>query len=281
MPSSKEKDKDSLSIYTTSTATTNPFSDTHQLDDRSSINHSLLPNTYKSWKTSPTLRIDARGKAAFAFPTPVRELEIPIFSADTLRYISIRPQRRSGSCALFEGDGERRGRELASTKYVWGPGRNPVVRITGDEEGDGKEEFDISKKSIWNRTHGFTSPHWGSFEWRYAGRTERKLVSKQFGTDINTLLVLEKTLSSDGDWKEDNKLRVAMLIRGEGARTEGTRSSDAGNGGLLKMCLLDEDGERVLDEVCVVVTCLDMLKKEVDRARGRQVAMMSHGGGGP
>jgi len=46
----------------------------------------------------------------------------------------------------------------------------------------------------------------------------------------------------------------------------------------------DEEGEMevLVDEVTVVVTCLVMLKKEIDRLRGAQIAVMSAGAsGGP
>lgn len=43
------------------------------------------------------------------------------------------------------------------------------------------------------------------------------------------------------------------------------------------MSLVDGDGEKVLSEIIVVVACLIMLKKEADRTRGKQAAMMSCG----
>jgi len=263
----------------------NPFSDeneTRSLDDRSSINHSLLShhNNIQAWNPTSTLRIDSTGKPPVSLPTPVSQLEIPIFSHTdgSLAYLSIRPERRSGSCALFAAEDGVSGTELASTKYVWGPGRDPVVRINGNEDID-EESFDIWKKSIWNRTHGFTSQKWGNFEWRYASKSERNIVDPS--KSINSLLVLEKVLSGKGG--KDMKVRVAMLIRGEGTRTEGTRASDAGNGGILEICdsgvivggERGETTEKIIDEVTVLVTCLVMLKKEIDRARAGQIILIS------
>lgn len=101
------------------------------------------------------------------------------------------------------------------------------------------------------------------FEWRYVGRRERS-------EGVSSLLVLEKV---DGE-----RVRVAQLVRGEGTRSPGSSGSSAGNGGLLEMCLHGGGGEgqeKVIDEKMVVSTCLVMLKKEVDRRRALQVAMIS------
>jgi hypothetical protein len=65
-------------------------------------------------------------------------------------------------------------------------------------------------------------------------------------------------------------------VRGEGTRSLGSSGSSAGNGGRLEMCLDVLEGEgNVVDEPTVVSTCLVMLKKEVDRRRALQVAMIS------
>lgn len=97
--------------------------------------------------------------------------------------------------------------------------------------------------------------------WRYAGKTER-------GAGVDSLLVLEKI--GDGE-------RIAQLVRGEGIRTAGTKARDAGNGGRLEIAEDEEEGEGKMEEreVMVVVTVLVMLKKEIDRLRGVQVAVLS------
>jgi hypothetical protein len=126
--------------------------------------------------------------------------------------------------------------------------------------GDDAEEFEIVNKSMLSRSVVF-SCKWGTFEWRYAGKKEK-------AQDVNNLLVLEKV----GD---EGRVRVAQLVRSEETRSPGSSSSSAGNGGRLDMCLDGEDGERMVDEPTVVSTVLVMLKKEVDRRRAMQVAMIS------
>ena len=128
-------------------------------------------------------------------------------------------------------------------------------------------------KSLLSRTVVFESNRWGKFEWRYAGKKERKAWSSDGKTHVNNLLVLEKVGGEEG--KEcQGRVRVAQLVRSEVMRTAGSKASSAGNGGRLEMCLSKEMGELV-DEVTVIATCLVMLKKEIDRLRAYQIAMLS------
>ncbi len=278
-------------------------------DDTSSITHSLLPHSAANitWNPTSILQIQSQGKGWFSFPIFASEPEIPILS-ETLekKYLCIKPEKRSGSCYLVaagDGNNHENGNKkeipIARTKYTWGPFRNPVVWVVdvgrvrnqdgvvqaGNEEGDQNaeeeseesgESFEIIKKDIWNYNFYFSSPKWkGRFEWRYAGRAERKM----FGKDINNLLVLEKVIPSNREGEKPDIIRIAQLIRGPETRTPGTKASDAGNGGRLKMWLQNNEGETMIDEITVVMTCLVMLKKEIDRARARQIAMMSSPGG--
>jgi hypothetical protein len=134
--------------------------------------------------------------------------------------------------------------------------------------------FELVGKSMFTRAVGFESRKWGRFEWRYGRKVERKVVaeSNEIG-EIYNLLVLEKVTNSG------ESVRVAQLIRSEETRTPGTKASFAGNGGRLEMCLRSEEGGELIDEDTIVVTCLVMLKKEIDRLRGIQIAVMSGGGG--
>jgi hypothetical protein len=215
-----------------------------------------------------TLQIQTTGKALFRLPSPPKELEIPIFSLETGRpvYLSVRGKRSSGNCTLVDVDSEEE-RVLGSTEYHWGPGKCPIVRVKGvGDGGEEEDEFEIQGKSLVSRTTIFEC-RWGRFEWRYAGRKER-------GEGMSSLLVLEK-LGNGG------RVRVAQLVRGEETRSPGSTGSSAGNGGRLEMCLDDGDGKgkgQVVDEVTVVSTVLVMLKKEIDRRRAWQVAMISAAG---
>ena len=227
-----------------------------------STKHSLLPPSVPFLPTS-TLQIQTAGKALFRLPSPLKDLTIPIFSLETGRpiYLSVRSKRSSGSCELIDAESEAEaGAVFASTIYHWGPGKNPVVRI--HVEGGEAEEFEVLGKSLVSRTTVFEC-RWGSFEWRYAGRKER-------GEGVSSLLVLEGVEGGE-------RVRIAQLVRGEGTRSPGSSGSSAGNGGRLEMCLDDTEGckGKVIDEPTVVSTCLVMLKKEVDRRRALQVAMIS------
>lgn len=135
--------------------------------------------------------------------------------------------------------------------------------------------FEINGKSLLTRTTCLESRKWGKFEWRYAGKSERSLIEPE--AKVNNLLVLEKVVI--GESGKEERIKVAQLVRSEGTRTPGTKASYAGNGGSLEMCLRDEDGRELVDEVTVAMTCLVMLKKEIDRLRGTQIAVMNQGGG--
>lgn len=122
------------------------------------------------------------------------------------------------------------------------------------------------------------------------------------------VMVLEKIVPRPGTGKDgkevEERICVARLVRSDETRTPGSRSSSAGNGGVLEMCLsppawshvgsggdgIDVDfkvglngnreGEELIDEVTVLTTCLVMLKKEIDRLRGIQILVLSGGIGG-
>lgn len=317
------------------------------------------------------------GKDLISLPTSTKELCIPIFACDAKgkterpKWLSIRPERRSGSCFLVDAEHEER-KKVASTRYRFGPGKPPVVRIGGDELGEvlaesdeddavangcqsdprtkgsnplhvddhGKKsdeevttyvaplddtattasfstpsnsgnsnnsntaEFPLTSRRLLGRTIAFTSPNYGSFEWRYCSRKEKSsflspsnATSPPSHTTATTkpdnLLVLEKIfkqVDAKGKERETGRVRVAQLIRSDETRTPGSRGGSAGNGGRLECCLerIVMDGEEegqmevLVDEVTVVVTCLVMLKKEIDRLRGAQIAVMSAGAsGGP
>jgi hypothetical protein len=219
------------------------------------------------FNSTTSLQIQAAGKHCISFPSPPRQLEIPIFSPATGRpvYISIRPRRRKGNCRLVlaEDDLET---AVARTTYKFGLGRNPIVRIGRDDDLDA-DEFEMVGKSLLTRTVGFETRRWGMFEWRYGSRKERA----QYAAD--NLLILEK-VSGEG------RVRVAQLVRNDELRTPGTKYMAAGNGGRLQMDLVGEKGHEIADEMLVVVTCLVMLKKEIDRLRGYQIAVMSGAAGG-
>lgn len=107
---------------------------------------------------------------------------------------------------------------------------------------------------------------------------------------------------SSGSSKYEDEIRtpVAHLLRGPSFRTPGSSASSAGNGGRLvidELALLSGysgngtvgDGEqegiqegkedREMGIAMVVTTCLVMLKREVDRRRAQQIAIMAGAAG--
>jgi hypothetical protein len=211
------------------------------------------------------LQIQAEGKHTISLPSPPKQLEIPIFSPTTGRpvYISIRPRRHKGNCrlVLVEDSFEA---AVARTTYKFGPGRNPIVRIGRDDDLEA-DEFEMVGMSLFTRTVGFETRKWGKFEWRYGDKRERA----QYAAD--NLLILEK-VEVGGE-----RVRVAQLVRNDVLRTPGTKYMAAGNGGRLQMDLV---GREIINEVMVVVTCLVMLKKEIDRLRAIQIAVIAAPKGG-
>ncbi|KXX73421.1 hypothetical protein MMYC01_209911 [Madurella mycetomatis] len=123
------------------------------------------------------------------------------------------------------------------------------------------------------------------------------------GGEISSLLVLERVVriavarnqnhpgspsssSRDGAGGNDEQVRtvVAEFMRGPDYRTAGSSGSSAGNGGRLvvDIGLIGGDGDegegkgdREMALVMVVTTCLLMLKREVDRRRAQQIAIMT------
>lgn len=178
------------------------------------------------------------------------------------------------------------------------------------------DDFTIISLGLLTRAVTFRT-RLGTFEWRYASRRERHALSHALGgQDVSSLLVLERVTriaraqnlppsSASGSSssaaaifgaakkknapEEQIRTTVAQLIRGDGTRAAGSSASDAGNGGRLvvDLSLWDGEGESKLDRemagVMVVTTCLVMLKREVDRRRAQQAAIIAGAvsGGGP
>ncbi|OAA67834.1 hypothetical protein SPI_00029 [Niveomyces insectorum RCEF 264] len=258
-------------------------------------------------------------------------------------------------------------RTLSTTTYRFGPGRDPTVALLvngenvpvhGDEEGNATatrvsddadklapgtvpwDTFSVEGTSLLSRAKRVRT-RLGTFEWRYAGRAERKAVEREMrgpnnssrktnggnladdddehddndddDDNINSLLVLDRVIkvygSMDGGGPcfasaggpQEVRRPVARLIRSRALRSPGSTASSAGNGGRLQIDLgawpvpgaanwADEtkpaaatfkpDAEaqqtdRDMAVVLVLTTALCMLKKEVDRRRGQQFALMA------
>ncbi|KAH8657681.1 hypothetical protein BX600DRAFT_551984 [Xylariales sp. PMI_506] len=99
--------------------------------------------------------------------------------------------------------------------------------------------------------------------------------------DTHSLLILERIDDADSEDAKtaENKTRIAQLVRNDELRTPGTTKNTAGNGGRLMIDLGDwnkGNGCELKDvETFIIASCIGMLKKEVDRMRGNQVAMIA------
>ncbi|KAL7795189.1 hypothetical protein V8C37DRAFT_46719 [Trichoderma ceciliae] len=217
-------------------------------------------------------QIEARGHPLIALPVPPRPIPTLIYNVDLLSntttdlaYESIRPIRCSGNSLLIRA-GDLETDAICQTTYRFGPGRPPKMQLTGPMALD--EEFEVVNKGLTTRAQVFRT-HLGTFQWRYAGREERKAA----GAD--NLMILDRVtmVALEGGGQEERRAPVARLVRNAEVRTQGTRVTTAGNGGQLMMDLREWEGgkgEVEQMEVLVVASCLVMLKKEIDRRRLHQ-----------
>ncbi|RYO86557.1 hypothetical protein DL766_003448 [Monosporascus sp. MC13-8B] len=229
-------------------------------------------------------------------------------------YISLPPGRGSWSGSvrhLVRGDGYYAEAEketpgpapLATTTYRFGPGRPPTVLLGHPADPERVEAVEVASRSVVSRAVELRTS-FGVFAWRYAGSKERKACVLGVGPDggaaaaaaPDSLLVFEH-LVDDGDGDGDgsgssckkrtaqarraNARRVAQLVRNSEFRSPGTSVRTAGNGGRLMLDLGGFD-EKLRERVqwLVVATALVMLKKEVDRRKAAQIAILAGAAGG-
>lgn len=239
-------------------------------------------------------------------------------------YLSLRPTRSSGSSFLIspsasdattsDDEHEHEHPPLSTTTYRFGPGRPPTIRLflpgtatptsnpflptsdPGSSSSDNNnnnidlstcdwDTFAMTSPSLLSRTTAFRT-RLGTFQWRYASRSERKL-----HTPVpSSLLILDRVLkiatAPPHNRNEEVRTPIAQLVRSDEYRTEGSSCRSAGNGGRLLVDLRvwgeEEKAEREMAVVMVVTTALVMLKKEVDRRRAQQIMVMAGAaGGGP
>ena len=216
------------------------------------VAHGFTPRT--------TLTIQSLGISWFRFPLSVKELTTPVLRDSTPVYQSVRDRRSTGSCTLTAT--QPTATEVARTTYSFGPGRKRAPAVTiGDEE-----EFRVYRSG--GICCGNCTFQWRGerCEWVYE-REMRPATTSSDARPLKTkLLVL---YIGDGT----NRRKVAELVRNNETRTKGSGSTWAGNGGAL---VLGDDA----DEVMVVATVLVMLKREMDRRRFHQIAMLSGAGAG-
>ncbi|KAF9879538.1 hypothetical protein CkaCkLH20_03081 [Colletotrichum karsti] len=212
---------------------------------------------------------------------------IPVYRVGSgeLEYTSIRLKKNSNSCALVRGSDTTQ-TPVISTIYRWGPGRRPRMRILPPGTAATVEEainsdhlvcevVEVKSRNMMSRTQELKTS-FGTFEWRYGGRGERKEAS-----EASSLLVLERTDDAAAAASASGKtgkhgVPIAQLVRSAELRTAGTSRWMGGNGGRLIMDLgmwTDDKKTAVKDaEAFIVASCLLMLKREADRFKDNTIA---------
>jgi hypothetical protein len=218
------------------------------------------------------LLIDAQGISLLRLPLPPKEMQIHITKPNKeLVYMSGRLKRSSGNAVLTDKNGVA----LVTSEYLWGPGRDPTLRVLLSGKHIGEEVICVKGEWTSRKQHFLCEGGRDGFVWRYVreidSATRKKATSLVMEVDASSSIEKEKEVGRSGIQ------RIAQLIRNEETRTPGTKSSSAGNGGEL---VVDEGvlGGMSIGEGVVVASCLMMLKKEIDRRRAVQMTMMSGGG---
>ncbi|KFA50235.1 hypothetical protein S40293_03319 [Stachybotrys chartarum IBT 40293] len=271
-----------LGILTPSTSTTSLPMYESVVDVQSTSSCSVAsPDRQSSFRATTSLQIESRGMALVRLPVPPRPDPVHIYAVSPTGdlvepvYTSLRAGRSSGNSILVRAD-DAEHKPLCTTTYRFGPNRPPQIRLHADHistpSPDLDEEISVLPRGHTTRAQLIRTPL-GTFSWRFADRRERKELS------ADSLLVMERitSVALAGGKSEERRQRVAHLIRNDEYRSVGSARSTAGNGGRLAMDLrawADSKGEAEQMEVLVVASCLVMLKKEMDRRRLMQAAMI-------
>ena len=215
------------------------------------------PITRSHFQPNHSLFIHAQGIAVLRIPGPTSQTSIPIteYSSGKNVYTSVRNHKWGSQWELthetgFSGEAKVVGR-INGDRFS-----NLPLRAIGIElitQGGGMEVVKMRRKALMTRACVFEYGGW-EWGWRY-GRSEE-------GAKMNghTLLVCERTRAGE-------KVKIAQLVRDQEMDEKGgTGKAVAGRGGRLDIKILEEK-DREQMEVLVVMSCLVMLKKEIDRRR--------------
>ena len=209
----------------------------------------LLDTSQANFLQGKRFHIEAKGIRALRPPMPMRQNEIPIYTADgALAYTATKDKALSSHTILAS---PKHG-DLFSIDFR--PGGCPWIRFLHSVEGDVIPPIALQCK-LTTRTTSFTPPDGGCrWEWKYWTTTSpdgRKLKA----------LCLERI---DGA-AYAKVTRIAYLLRSPDTRATGSSGCSAGNGGQL---VLDPDVDlSIVEEALVIATCLVMLRRERDRRR--------------
>lgn len=209
--------------------------------------HSITP--LPSFPTK-SFYIHAHGIPVLRVPGPSADVSIPITTTSSpssnLLYTAVRPHRWASSFKLQNAEGTAVAK-ADGDRFSNFPLRTIGIQFLGAKR-ESVEEVKLKRKALMTRSCVFEFRD-KEYEWRY-GRAKE-------GAKMNghTLLVCEKR---DGGVKE----RVAQLVRDEGVNREmGVTKTETGRGGRLDFMGESEEEELIL------MSCLIMLKKEIDRRR--------------
>ncbi|KAF5857137.1 hypothetical protein ETB97_006217 [Aspergillus alliaceus] len=225
-----------------------------------STTSTLLDTPQADFLEGKRFHIEAKGIRAFRPPMPMRQNEIPIYTADgALAYTATKTKALSSHSILSS---PKHG-DLFSIDFK--PGGRPWIRFLQPVEGDIIRAISLQGK-LTTRTMSFTPPEGGcQWEWKY------ETIDFPGGGKVKALC-LEKV-----DGVESGKAtRVAHLLRSPDTRATGSSCCSAGNGGQL--VLSPDVGLSMVEEALVLATCLVMLRRERDRRRFIQ-AMVIGGAG--
>ena len=225
-----------------------PLSRTSSQSTASVSDVALLHAT--NFSPTKTFFIHAHGLPAFrVFPARDTSIKITDPSGTTV-FTSERPSRWTATTSMHSASGETLG-QMTGDRFSNFPLRVIDINLLG---ADGTETVKIKRVGLATRACVFEYGGW-EWKWRYGYRKEGAKASG------HTLLVLQRKKQGSGEEEVDQV--VAKLLRDHAADEEGgTKATDAGRGGRLELGLVDE--ERTVD-VLVIMSCLVMLKKEIDR----------------
>ncbi|KAL9574822.1 hypothetical protein ACKAV7_001234 [Fusarium commune] len=259
-----------LSPATSSTNSLPEYTTLYNNDSGDSASSSSTPGFHPTKQ----LQIQAPGFALIRLPLPPQPDPIYVFNVAA-----------TGELDEAEANDPTQA-ALCTTTYRFGPGKPPKIRFVGDGSQNGQvEEIEISCKGVLTRST-IMRTHLGTFEWRYGSRTERRSANASVGEEIDCLLILDQVMkvAVAGGRQEERRRKVGQFVRSDRLRTQGSRRSSAGNGGRLMLDLrewLDRKNEAIEMEILAVVSCVSMMKKEVDRRRMHQtMAIMGGASGG-
>jgi len=195
--------------------------------------------------------IHAHGLPVVHVPgTPSHDTTIKVTdSSGATIFRSERPSRWSAVTSFHSVSGETLGK-VTGDRFSNFPLRVIELYLLGN---DGRETVKIKRRSLTTRACIFEYGGW-EWKWRYGRKDEG---AKRNG---HTILVLERIREGGGELEV-----VARLVRDHDADEKGgTKPTDAGRGGRLELGTADK-GQKV--EALVIMSCLVMLKKEIDRRR--------------